>query len=391
MKLIEKDIIQIINGSALLASGGGGSVTDGLALLSTYKANHPGQPIEVELLSVDEMDSSTCSVVIAGIGAPTKGANKDFTVCATSSFDEICKIAEELGKNVGYVMPIEMGGFNTFAPMLLSLAEGYPTIDADGVGRAVPGLDTTLVHINGYDTSPLAMGGENNDRLQIRMDDPRNAVGAQAIAGPVANGYFDGNAGIAGWIMDKNQIIDAIPTGTVSLAKKIGEIIEEAVEHKESKGLEYIDDVFERISIIAGVEALRLTPPTIIDKYIPNADPNFDNGHYYLGKEVDGEQRYKVSYENESLVLYQVQEDIETPFLTAPDIITMYNAETGEPVTNEDVDQNSHAGTLDKLYVVLGIIKIDEKWWKDEKATFEAWKSYFAEVDYDGGIIRYPE
>ncbi|MED9781329.1 MAG: DUF917 family protein, partial [Peptococcaceae bacterium] len=56
-----------------------------------------------------------------------------------------------------YTMPVEMGAFNTFAPMLISLMTGLPTLDADAAGRAVPGLDTLLSHINGGATSPLAM------------------------------------------------------------------------------------------------------------------------------------------------------------------------------------------------------------------------------------------
>ena len=391
MKLTEKDIIRIINGSSLLASGGGGSVTDGMGLLNTYKENHPGQPIEIEMITVDEMEPETCCVVLAGIGAPTKGANKDFTVCASASYDEICIMAKDIGKKVGYVMPIEMGGFNTFAPMLLTLTEGHPVIDADGVGRAVPGLDTVLVHINGYDTSPLAMGGENNDRIQIKMDDPRNAMGAQAIAGPIANGFFDGNAGIAGWMLNKEQIKDSIPIGTITLAREIGIIIEDALEEKDADGQDFIEDLFERITDLDGIEAMTLTAPTIIDTFNPNPDPHFDNGDYYIGKGDEDEPRYKISYENENLVIYKVNGSEEIPFMTAPDIIMLYNAETGEPVTNEDIEQNYHAGTLEELIVVLGLIKVDEKWWKDEDATYEAWKSYFAEVGYDGGIIKYPK
>lgn len=385
--LNEQDIIRIINGASLMASGGGGSVTDGIGLLETYKKNHPGAVISVEMIEPSEMANDVYAVILAGMGAPTKGANKDFTVPAEGSYDEISKMAARDGKAIGYTMPIEMGGFNTFAPMLISLTQQFPVVDADGAGRAVPGLDTVLVHVNGYDTSPLAMAGENNDRVEIIMADPRNAVGAQKIAAPIANGYFEGNAGISGWMLNSEQIADALPQGTITLSRDIGIVIEKAIE--DSSG-GYVDEIFGLINGMDGLEARALTLVTKISDYTPNENPEFDNGYYYVGDGVTS-PKYKIAYENESLVLYLVKGDEEIPYMTAPDIITMYNAKTGEPVTNEDIDQNHQAGTLDDLEVVPGIIRVSDQWWKDAMVTNNAWRPYFEEVGYSGDVIRYPD
>ena len=384
MVLQEKDIYNIIIGSALLAAGGGGSVTDGLDLLQNYKNRNPGKKIQVEMIDVTEMDDTACAVGIAGMGAPTKGANKDFTPCAASCYDEVSQMAVRMGKVIKYVMPIEMGGFNTFAPMLASLDTGFPTVDADGAGRAVPGLDTALMHVNGYDTSPIAMADEFNNRVEIIMNDPRNATGAQKIAAPIANGYFEGNACIAGWMMNKSQIQDALPTGTVTLAKRIGEIIEDAIKEK-SNG--YVAEIFEMINKLLKVESRAITKIAKITDYSPNPNPSFDNGYYYID---DGTDRFKVAYENENLVLYKSQDGKDVPFMTTPDIITMYNAKTGEPITNEDIDQQFHAGRLDDLEIVAGIMRVDNKWWKNPENVDNVWREYFADVGYTGGVIRYP-
>lgn len=113
------------------------------------------------------------------------------------------------------------------AATLISLMTGLPTLDADAAGRAVPGLDTLLSHINGGATSPLAMADDNGNITHIRCADPHDAVMAQNIASPIARA-FHSNAGIAGWIMGRDEIQARIPTGTISLAKAIGEVIQQA-------------------------------------------------------------------------------------------------------------------------------------------------------------------
>lgn len=155
--LNEQDIINVMNGAALLAAGGGGCFDDGMILLESFKKNHPDKPITVRLVDVSEMEDGAYAAVVAGMGAPTEGAGKDFTPCAVDAFAEVQRMAAEMGKGVHYTMPVEMGAFNTFVPMLISLMTGLPTLDADAAGRAVPGLDTLLSHINGGATSPLAM------------------------------------------------------------------------------------------------------------------------------------------------------------------------------------------------------------------------------------------
>ena len=227
--LNEQDIINVMNGAALLAAGGGGCFDDGMILLESFKKNHPDKPITVRLVDVSEMEDGACAAVVAGMGAPTEGAGKDFTPCAVDAFAEVQRMAAEMGKGVHYTMPVEMGAFNTFVPMLISLMTGLPTLDADAAGRAVPGLDTLLSHINGGATSPLAMADDNGNITHIRCADPHDAVMAQNIASPIARA-FHSNAGIAGWIMGRDEIQARIPTGTISLAKAIGEVIQQARE-----------------------------------------------------------------------------------------------------------------------------------------------------------------
>ena len=53
------------------------------------------------------------------------------------------------------------------------------------------------------------------------------------------------------------------------------------------------------------------------------------------------------------------------------------------PLTNAD--------TVEGQYVDIGIIEVDERWWKKgEDYINEIWKPYFTNVEYTGKIVRYP-
>ncbi len=379
--LYEKDIINIMNGAALLAAGGGGCFDDGMLLLKIFKEKHPEKPIEVQLCSLEEMKDGEYAAVVAGMGAPTEGAGKDFTMCAVYSFEEAQRMAQEMGKDVKYTMPVEMGAFNTFAPMLISLMTGMPALDADAAGRAVPGLDTLLAHINGGNTSPLAMSDELGNLVQIRCANPRDAVMAQDLASPVAV-KFQSNAGIAGWVMSKKEVERYVPTGTISLAKQIGETI---AQLREGQGEEaYIGDIFCALKKNHAADTVTLCAQAPICEFVTDFKDGFDVGSYIIG------DCYKIYFQNENLLLYEIASDgSETLIMTAPDIITLYNAKTGEPITNEDLFLLRDAGKLDETSITLGIIKVNQAWWRNGQEMEKAWEPYFAVLGYDGEIMRY--
>ena len=277
-----------------------------------------------------------------------------------------------------------MGTFNTFVPMLISLMTGLPTLDADAAGRAVPGLDTLLSHINGGATSPLAMADDNGNITHIRCADPHDAVMAQNIASPIARA-FHSNAGIAGWIMGRDEIQARIPTGTISLAKAIGEVIQQARETRAAGGR--VRDIYNALDASGLVQAKCLCACSPLRAFATEFKDGFDVGSYVIG---EGEGCYKILFQNENLLLYQLAAGGEERLLmTAPDIITLYNAQNGDPITNEDLFLHREAGDLDTLQVALGVIRVDQKWWRRPENTEAAWRPYFDVLGYGDEVVRF--
>ena len=376
------DITNTMRGATLLASGGGGSLNDGMIMLTSFSTAHPDVPIEISVCRPEEMDDRENAVVVAVMGAPSGGANQDITPCVLSAYDEVKKLAASQGANIKYTLPIEMGGFNTFVPMLISLSNHTPIIDADASGRAVPTLDTLLSHVNGCRTSPVALANVKDDRVTIQTKDAHDAARVQSLAVPVV-AIFEQNAGIAGWMLNRAEIQSAIPNGTLTMASRIGEFL--------VNSLGSADDAFTLINKHGICKAVSLAREASIYNFQTGFKDGWDVGDYYVGYDpAERTGMYHVKFSNESLLLYQVQPNgQEKIVMTAPDIITFYDCRSHIPLTNEDLQVFKEEGRLDSLKITLGVIQVHDKWWLNPQKTSAVWKKYFSLLGYDGDVVRY--
>lgn len=146
--LNEENMRDIIWGATLMGGGGGGSISSGMMLLDSYKKDHPDETLSVEMIDAGDMPKGTYAAATAGMGAPAAIAGVDFSAWAANAFAVLRDLAARDGKKLGYNYPVELGGFSTFFPLLLSLKTGLPTVDCDGAGRAVPALETLLLNVN---------------------------------------------------------------------------------------------------------------------------------------------------------------------------------------------------------------------------------------------------
>ena len=386
--LNEQDILDIMQGATMLASGGGGSFRDGVDLLNVYKRKYPDAEISVHLVSPNEIEETSNGAVVAVMGAPTGSlAQPDLSGCVTSAFDELCEIAKRDNRKIDYMFPIEMGGFNTFVPMLISLVTGRAILDADACGRAVPGLGTVLAAKNGCDTAPVAMADVNDNRVSLIPTDKKDVAIIEKMTLPVVQ-LFEQNAGIAGWILSRQEITDLIPNGTITKSLHIGRMISELKAQKGNR--QYIGDVFENLNKIEKITAKALHhSPQKIENYFSRQIDGWDVGEFFIGGSKLN-PRLHVMFTNESLLVKQQEADQSwKTIITAPDIISFYDARTGNPLTNVDLEIASINNMLDELEIVLGLIKVDDKWNINSDAVNSAWNPYFERLGYAGPCIPY--
>ncbi|MEA4852897.1 MAG: DUF917 domain-containing protein [Christensenella sp.] len=370
--LKKQDLLDVIWGATLMGGGGGGSSLDGLALVKNLEENNKGVDLELKMISASEMEDGAYAAVTAGMGAPTVIKTVNFGPYAANSFEALREMVAKMDdpKDVKYCIPVESGGFNTFVPMFISILKGYPFVDADGCGRAVPALNTLLLHINGCDTSPLAMANGANDKLTIELSNARDAELAEEVGRHICMA-FGMLSGLSGWILSKKEICENIPTGVVSMELEMGRILREAAEKKETL------NVFEQLRK-AGVEAKEICVGEIVKTENKQAD-GFDYGVVEV-KDAASDVVFVIYFQNENLLVAERKNGKETPLMTVPDIICMYDIETGMPLTNADVKEG--------LQIGLGAIKVNGLWWKNP-AMFDMWRPFLKRVGYTGENIPF--
>ncbi len=125
--LTHEDIEKIAIGAGILGTGGGGNPYRGMIRAQMQVTS--GTVRKRSIISMDEMPDDALVVPMGGMGAPTIGLEK------IGRGDEgrtaVTEMAHFLGVEIAATVPIEVGGGNSFAPMIAA-AQARP---ADGRRR----------------------------------------------------------------------------------------------------------------------------------------------------------------------------------------------------------------------------------------------------------------
>lgn len=137
-RLEHTDLEPLARGYSLLGSGGGGP-TIMVELLLRDPAQWP-----IDIAGLDELDPATPCLGAAFVGATLLLGEK--LVGADPFGPLIAAVERWLGHPVPAVCSLEGGGVNGLTPLLL--AGERTVVDADGTGRAVPGLDQMSLFVD---------------------------------------------------------------------------------------------------------------------------------------------------------------------------------------------------------------------------------------------------
>ena len=383
--ITEQDMKNIIWGATLMGGGGGGSITSGTMLMEKFKESHTGSDMTVKLYEPEHMADGSYASATAGMGAPAAIVGVDFSKYAANASALLKEIAERAGKKLMYNIPVELGGFSTFFPFLLSLQskeEGVemPVVDADGAGRAVPALETLLLNVNGCVTSPLALANDKNDKISVELADPYNAPLAEKIGRDICS-EFGNMVGISGWLVSKEDVRTKICTGTITLCKKIGEVL------RTSNALD--SDMFEELARQQLVDTKVICKGTITD-ITTETHGGFDYGTLTVQSDRYPDHVYCIRFQNENLLLQKKLGENEFEYLmTVPDLTCMYCI---DPAGAEGVIPRmplSNADAKKGMKIAVGVIKVDPKWFMTEEKWWNVWNECMETIGYTCGYLGF--
>ena len=354
-RLTYKNMLDIINGSALLGAGGGGSRKSGLMLVEQIRALN----VEPILITINELKGSEKIATVAGMGAPIAILEKRFDI---ESINALELLERTIGSKINCLIPVETGAFNTMVPIYTGAKKGLPILDADGAGRAVPELEMLMFHFYNIPPSPFAIADKKSNAAVIYTENSydceniaRNVISALGMSG-----------GIASYVMDGNMCKQAMIPGTVSIAEKIGMTIREALANK-SDFVKLLIDQFKGYELIRG----KVQDMTVQTK------EGFDFGRYI----VRGSGKFEgsvltIEYKNENMLAKKNGQMVAM----VPDLICTISV-GGQALTNADVEEG--------MEIVVLAFPCHAKW--RELSGYKVFKHVIEKLGYDGDYVTVEE
>ncbi len=351
MRLLdEQNIEDIALGAAVLGTGGGGDPYVG-KLMARQAIRDYGP---VKLYTLDELDDDDLVVPTAMMGAPTvlneKMPNGDDLVNAFES------LARYSGKPVKATMSIEAGGLNSLVPVYNAARTGLPMVDCDGMGRAFPELQMVTHTLCGISATPMAMADERGNKVIIEtITNKWTETFARSIT--VDMGAM---AMIALYAATVGQLKQCAVPGTITKAEEIGRTIRRARLQEEDP----VDTVRE---VVGGFLVFRGK----IGDVERRTEGGFARGEAHLiGVDEFAGQELVLSFQNEHLAAR-----IDGEFrVTVPDLITLLDLDTGEPITTEAMRYGYRVAVI--------AIPCSEKWRTPEGLKLVGPRYFGYDVDY---------
>ncbi|MEM6628978.1 MAG: DUF917 domain-containing protein [Bacteroidota bacterium] len=329
-KITTQDLEAIAIGSTVLGTGGGGDPYIGKLMAQ----NAIEQFGEVPLLDPEEVPDDTLIVPVAAFGAPVILLEKLFNGKeALAAFEMMEKY---LGEKIFATMPAEAGGLNGVIPFAVAAEKNIPIIDADGMGRAYPRLEMVTFTLYDIPASPITQADEKGNRSIYHTIN--NVWGETMVGSTVIP--MGGSCFIACYPMSGKQMKEAAVRNVISKAQKLGLAIGEA----KQKGISPLNN------LLSAGDGKLIFKGKIIDVNV-QTDGRWNKGICRLeGLEGYAGQQMQLDFQNEFLIATSGEKVIAS----VPDLITVLDLETAEPLTIESLQYGY------RLNVIA--MPCDEKW-----------------------------
>jgi len=357
MRVLDKESLQnIVAGATFFGAGGGGSPKDGLTLVDKIFNITTG----IELASPDEVHDNAYVAMIAGIGAPKAIKERGFDMEAIYAYEGLERIYTLVGIKFSYLMPGEIGGFNTITPMYVAAYKKLPLVDCDGNGRAVPELSTGLYPLYEIPASPLVLADKDGNVVIGYTKDPLDTPACENIARSfaVVSGMI---AAFGTWVVSGRKMRESLVLNSVSKCEKIGEALKKAV--REGK-----DPVREAVDIAGGYELIRGTISDISTKTVAGFDfgrTTIEGTGPYVGKNLF------IDFKNENMIAWK---EVGEPVTMVPDLVCLITKE-GEALTNADTQKG--------MEIAVVAVPAPERW-KMHPKGFDVWRHILDKMGYTG-------
>lgn len=353
-----QELEDIAYGGIVLGSGGGGDVAVSFSQIDDIFRVCD----QIDFVNLNEVPDDASVCIISAMGSPlaTKAHGFNPEVC----YHALKMIEKVSGKKIEYVAAFETGGGNFMPPLYTAAKLGLKPIDADGIGRAVPESNMTMLEVAGVEGAPMSMSDENGMGAVLYFEDSNDC---EKLGRPIVTAMGVGSAGVANYLMDGKTAKSALIGGTYKKAMELGKALRDAKAAGE-------DAVSAAVAAVGGVELFRGK----VTEFVAEVKDSHDWGHaIYEGLGDYAGKKLKVMIENENIIAYNEEGE---PLVMIPDGVNIIKLD-GSPLTNAEVQVGDEIG--------LFAVECDDAW-KTDKA-FAVYKECLNRMGYDGKYISCKE
>jgi DUF917 family protein len=307
----------IVNGSCILGSGGGGPIGLGMQL-ADYLAS---QPAGVALVEPGQVPDTAQMAISAAFGSPDAASGIKPSDLARVAVQAYQTLEHTIGTSFTHVVLGEIGAGNALVPMLVAQALGLPVVDAAGAPRAMPLFGNCVLAdpAAGTPISPIAF---SNGSDAFTATAPTAGLADPLLRGIVSEPeLFPELGGIAFWSLDGAKMRAHLLGGALRRAWSLGTTLRLAPAGRK----------VEAVRSALGGELL------YVGNHIAATESTgggFDMITVTLDG-LDGKSQLVVHGQNESLIAWR--SDQAQPLAMAPDLIC-WLTEDGRPFSNAQGD-----------------------------------------------------
>ena len=359
-ELSREDLLDILYGCAILGTGGGGSIEEGLELIDEALAEGK----QFRLADFDELDDS------ALIGTPYAcGAISPITEAERAKYARLPRPQENyfllcmkqlerfMGKKLQGVLSTELGGFNTATALYVSAMTGCCILDGDPAGRSVPALQHSTYFIHGIPMCPMSVMNEWGEGAVFThvCDDERGEDLVRALAAVSMN-----NIAVMDHVNTAGVLKNAVIRGAISQAGRIGHAFRTSVAKNE----DYIS------AVLAAGHGKVMFEGVVSESGFETRD-----GYTYGNTVITGSGAYaghdlKIWYQNENIISWLDGEY----YVTVPDLICIFDRENAMP------QLNPYARVGEPVSVIC--LPAPEEWRSERGLELFGPRSFGHEVDF---------
>ena len=334
-----QDCRDFLTGLKLLGTGGGGSPTTGLELLSNALA----EGLELSWIDAADLPEEIFSCTTFGSGSISAGrpeSEAEITRLGQKLGLEnkfgfrapemaVRELAAYTGTKIGALVAVELGASNTPAPLVTAARMGIPLVDGDYSGRAVPEDMQTTYFLKDIKTYPAVITDWWGDVLILKE---ASATQMSERMGKMLAIASHGVVFFASMLLSAKDTRETVVPGTLTLSFELGQAVRQARE----AGRNPIQAAAQKL------EGWELFRGEVTGKDWEDKDGVMVGTTHIQGSGAWAGHNMDVWFLNENHVAWLDGK----PYVFSPDLIILADPVSGEGYTNTEIKAGDPVAVL---------------------------------------------